>query len=64
MPDITMCTNTNCNKRVTCFRYLAVPKPHNQSFAKFNNDDCEYYDRVQITDKVRQSFDADQVNNK
>lgn len=34
MPDITMCTNSDCPIRSACYRYRAIPDDW-QSFAKF-----------------------------
>jgi len=44
MADITMCKNKKCSKRKTCYRYMAKPDKHNQSyFLKMNENKCEYY---------------------
>jgi hypothetical protein len=31
-PDITMCKGDDCPKRDKCYRYLAEPEPHMQSY--------------------------------
>lgn len=32
MADITMCKGINCDKRLTCYRYLATANPYAQSY--------------------------------
>lgn len=41
MPDITLCTNTDCPVRDKCFRYTAEPSEFMQSYSMFYpiNDD-------------------------
>lgn len=34
MPDISMCMNLMCPKRMTCYRHMAEPK-RRQSYASF-----------------------------
>lgn len=47
MPDITMCKNNNCVAKATCFRYIAVPNEHGQSYfighPNKENNKCDYY---------------------
>ena len=46
MPDITKCTGEGCEARITCYRFLAKPNEHRQSYFKEVpdiNDGCEYY---------------------
>lgn len=35
MPDITMCINDDCSLREKCYRYMAQPFPHGQSWGNF-----------------------------
>lgn len=45
MADIAMCTNILCEKRATCYRYMAQPSDV-QSYCEFNDgqkDGCGYY---------------------
>ena len=46
MPDITMCTNP-CAVHHKCYRSIAVPDPHWQSYSHFEcpdpNAGCEYF---------------------
>lgn len=37
MPDITMCVNKQCPLGDECYRFMAQPKPQNQSFAFFHS---------------------------
>lgn len=32
MPDITMCSGEKCNLKETCYRFLATPTEHKQSY--------------------------------
>ena len=52
MPDISMCSNMKCEKRNTCYRFLATPTPNWQTYGVFKPDDkgeCEYYWEVRET---------------
>ena len=43
MPDISMCDNKKCTKRMFCYRYLAKPSER-QAFATFEQDGDGYCD--------------------
>jgi hypothetical protein len=45
MPDITMCTNSKCEKKDKCYRYTAKPNQNRQSYCGFINKDgkCEHF---------------------
>jgi hypothetical protein len=46
MADITMCEGVNCDKRLTCYRYLATANPYAQSYfseTPINNGECDMY---------------------
>lgn len=32
MPDITMCNNGRCKDKENCYRFMAIPNPHKQSY--------------------------------
>ena len=53
MADITMCFATECDKKETCYRYLAEPD-RLQSYSDFSKykekKECEYYWRVDDED--------------
>jgi len=61
MPDFTMCSNgeqKNCPQFRNCFRFLAEPNPHYQSYADFidicnEEDDYHFFVKVLLTDKTR-----------
>jgi hypothetical protein len=36
MPDITMCVSKDCHLASMCYRYLAIPSTHWQSYCDFN----------------------------
>ncbi len=49
MPDISMCKNTKCRLKKSCYRYMAIPLSY-QTYGDFEptiNDSkkcvCEYY---------------------
>ena len=42
MPDITMCMEHACPRRMTCYRYMAKPNPHWQSYYKAESVDWEH----------------------
>jgi len=42
-PDIAMCQNEVCAKKLTCYRYMATPDPYRQSYAQFDADGCTSY---------------------
>jgi len=43
--DITKCTNSTCNERNNCFRWIAPPSKENQPYQAFKplNGKCEYF---------------------
>lgn len=46
MPDISKCSNYNCKRRGSCYRYLAKPNDFHQAFASFAEGDgknCQYH---------------------
>ena len=44
-PDITMCSNEDCPKKLDCYRFTAPPDQYWQSYCKFELKDgeCEYF---------------------
>ena len=38
MPDISLCLNKNCLRRLTCYRFMATPSEYQQSYATFASD--------------------------
>ncbi len=47
MPDITMCTGTDCQRNDTCYRHTATPTPDWQSYFSRppleEENRCRYY---------------------
>lgn len=50
MPDISMCKNTHCPLKETCYRFKATPSEYSQSYSDFapritkeGKEVCEYY---------------------
>ena len=49
MPDITLCNNDSCYLNYRCYRYIAEPSTHWQSYSYFvpyNDYCCDYYDPI------------------
>lgn len=42
MPDITMCSSTDCQRRNECYRAQAKPSER-QSWATFEPENCQYF---------------------
>lgn len=54
MPDITMCSNSECPFRNHCYRFRAVPSEY-QSYTRFEPDAdgrCESYIEIHYGDKL------------
>lgn len=51
MPDISLCSGTNCNLKENCYRYKSTPKPFWQSY--FSNPpleedgSCKYFWQIE-----------------
>jgi len=45
MADITICTNTKCSKKDTCYTYNAKPDEYWQSYFCSEEKDCKDYIR-------------------
>jgi len=48
MPDITMCSGTDCPLKETCYRYIATPSQFRQSYFAEppydkKEEKCEYH---------------------
>jgi len=44
MPDITICRNERCPRKMECYRYRAEPNGKWQSYAKFDGGkDCREF---------------------
>ena len=43
MPDITMCTGIDCNKKDKCYRFLATPNEQWQSYFSSVCFPCDYF---------------------
>lgn len=60
MPDISMCSNSNCVIRESCYRYRAIPDNY-QTIAMFGPDKnglCKYYWNI-VRERVRPLTEAD-----
>lgn len=42
MPDIAICVNTECPRRMDCYRYRAIPDEY-QTMFKPNADTCQHF---------------------
>lgn len=38
MPDISMCCDTKCPQKFNCYRFMAEPHSHRQSYAGFQHE--------------------------
>jgi len=44
IPDITICRNERCPRKMECYRYRAEPDPYWQSYADFGDGkNCRYF---------------------
>jgi hypothetical protein len=52
MPDLTLCTNEDCNINYMCYRFKAKPSEYVQSYIRFEpqDDHCEFF--IQIIDET------------
>jgi len=53
--DLALCRNYKCPLRRSCYRYMAVPNPHWQTYAEFdgkNTEDC--FEKIMPLDKLRE----------
>ena len=56
MPDLTICTNSDCQFNEFCYRYKAKPKEHVQSYCRFipGNDNCDRF--IPINEETNQDY--------
>lgn len=57
MPDICMCKENNCPKRLECYRFMAIPTPYRQSYfveLKYDENGCELYWPINYEDANKQ----------
>ena len=58
--DITLCVNSTCNKRFSCYRYKAEwDKDSWQSYSRFEAGDCFYHSPIRPQDKIVSDQEAD-----
>lgn len=47
MPDIAMCSDDKCPSRASCYRFVAVPSKHLQTWGRFQRpadaEKCAHY---------------------
>lgn len=58
MPDICMCSSENCPSFNRCYRAIAIPNPHAQTYSNFDPVGCEYFIDVMLN--FKQDDDDDQ----
>lgn len=63
MPDISMCQRDDCQKRGTCYRYLATPTPDRQAYDEYKPETCEDHWEVGKR-RARTLEQADEENRK
>ena len=55
MPDITMCDDESCPMNRKCYRYMAIPSTHRQSYfidSPRKNENCEYFDPIKPGQRI------------
>lgn len=52
MTDICKCSGENCDKRETCFRYLAKDGYYQSYFSMPNSKDCKSYWKVENEEEL------------
>jgi hypothetical protein len=60
MPDISMCTNITCEKRMKCYRYMATPS-YQQSYTCFHHssdEPCSNFIEISVGDKLDSSVEV------
>jgi len=66
-PDISMCRNTECTIKESCYRYTAIPSDY-QAVANFKqvDGDCEYfwYNNKDHCKNVKKEGESCTLNNK
>lgn len=62
MPDITMCRNKDCPKKLACYRWCAVPDRW-QSYSSFtySGGECKHFAVNQPGDKLRKDINENPV---
>lgn len=59
MPDITMCSNKDCSKKETCYRFKAKPNEYRQSyFSDMKEENCKLYWKMDPPTKNAEKKDA------
>jgi len=66
LPDITMCTKTQCPKAIECYRIRAMPDNHYQSFSNFtgmcnSEDDFQMFMNIRVDDKIRDCVEPKEI---
>ncbi len=52
MADISMCSNENCPCKYNCYRYIAIPNEHRQSYGMFEVTNCEHFWEAEPADRI------------
>ena len=53
MADITMCQNKKCNRRLDCYRFIAIPDKYYQSYFAPDENNCKHFLQATKSDKER-----------
>ena len=59
MPDITVCVNRTCTKRMTCYRYRAHWSPKWQSVSRFLEPGCTHHSPIGEGDRIVSEEESD-----
>jgi len=63
MPDISMCAGDGCSKKITCYRYRAVPSGLQSYFATppiRPDGTCDYFNKIWKGDALSDGSTVDQ----
>ena len=59
MPDITVCVNRTCTKRMACYRYRAHWSDRWQSVSLFLEPGCPHHSPIREGDRIVSEEEAD-----
>ena len=43
MPDLAMCNNDKCKRKLQCYRFMAIPNRYRQSWSYFAHYECHAF---------------------
>ena len=72
MPDISMCGNSKCPKRMKCYRHRAIPSPMLQTYflpdewwlETAKSGKCEHFMKISAGDRIRTEEELEELKRK